>query len=86
MGAGPASPAGPVLDLAMTGYRLVLAEGQVEPGALLAIIDYSLPSTEPRLFVIDPSEGPSSSPAWSPTAGNLDRTWPKGSATNRGPR
>ena len=52
-----AAPAGPVLDLALSGYNLVVADSLVEPGALLAVIDYSLPSTEPRLFVIDPSDG-----------------------------
>jgi hypothetical protein len=50
------APAGPVLDLALSGYRLVLADSLVEPGALLAVIDYSLPSTVPRLFVIDPGD------------------------------
>jgi hypothetical protein len=55
-GSGSAAPAGPVLDLALSGYRLVLADSLVEPGALLAVIDYSLPSTEPRLFVIDPGD------------------------------
>ena len=54
---GSAAPAGPVLDLALSGYNLVVADSLVEPGALLAVIDYSLPSTEPRLFVIDPSDG-----------------------------
>jgi len=57
VGAGSAAPAGPVLDLALAGYRLVLADSLVEPGGLLAVIDYSLPSTEPRLFVIDPGDG-----------------------------
>jgi hypothetical protein len=55
-GSGSAAPAGPVLDLALSGYRLVLADSLVEPGALLAVIDYSLPSTVPRLFVIDPGD------------------------------
>ena len=57
VGAGLAAPAGQVLDLALAGYRLVLEDSLVEPGALLAVIDYSLPSTEPRLFVIDPGDG-----------------------------
>lgn len=57
VGAGSATPAGQVLDLALEGYRLVLEDSLVAPGALLAVIDYSLPSTEPRLFVIDPSDG-----------------------------
>jgi len=54
---GSATPAVPVLDLALSGYRLVVADGHVQPGALLAVIDYSLPSTEQRLFVIDPEDG-----------------------------
>ncbi len=57
MGSESGVPSGPVLDLALSGYRLVLADSLVEPGALLTVIDYSLPSTEPRLFVIDPENG-----------------------------
>ena len=57
VGSDSGVPSGPVLDLALSGYRLVLADSLVEPGALLTVIDYALPSTEPRLFVIDPEDG-----------------------------
>jgi hypothetical protein len=55
-GSGAAAPAGQVLDLALSGYHLALEDSLLEPGGLLAVIDYSLPSTEPRLFVIDPGD------------------------------
>jgi hypothetical protein len=44
-----------VLEFALSGYRQVVAAGEVEPGTVLTIIDYSRPSTEPRLFVYDPA-------------------------------
>jgi hypothetical protein len=56
MGSESGVPAGPVLDLALSGYRLVLADSLVEPGTLFTVIDYTLPSTEPRLFVVDPED------------------------------
>jgi hypothetical protein len=41
-----------VLDLAMQAYRCGQARGHIAR-PLLTVIDYSLPSTEPRLWVID---------------------------------
>jgi len=41
-----------VLDLAMRAYRCGRSEGQSN-SSILSIIDYSLPSTEKRLWVID---------------------------------
>lgn len=41
-----------VLDLAMHAYRCGEREGRFERG-VLTVIDYSLPSNEPRLWVID---------------------------------
>jgi hypothetical protein len=34
-----------------------VAAGEIAEGALLTVIDYSRPSTEPRLFVYDPADG-----------------------------
>ena len=52
----PAAPAEwprrEVLDLAMRAYRRGRAEGQFDR-PILTVIDYSLPSTEKRLWVID---------------------------------
>ena len=51
--AGPLPwPRPDVLSLALKAYECGHAEGAVG-GALLTIIDYTLPSTEPRLWVID---------------------------------
>jgi len=41
-----------VLDLAMRAWRCGLQEGEFS-SSLLTVIDYSLPSTQPRLWVID---------------------------------
>ena len=41
-----------VLELAMRAYRCARAEGQID-SPILSVIDYSLPSTERRLWVID---------------------------------
>lgn len=62
LGAGPSVPqedvpASDVLDLAMSGYQRVIESGDAPSSSLLTIIDYSKPSTEPRLFVIDPLKG-----------------------------
>ncbi|MBP1686917.1 MAG: hypothetical protein H6Q33_3060 [Deltaproteobacteria bacterium] len=45
-----------VLDLAMRAYRCGQAEGEFE-STILTVIDYSLPSTEKRLWVIDLAKG-----------------------------
>jgi len=51
--AAPAEwPRREVLDLAMRAYRCGRAEGQFD-SSILTVIDYSLPSTEKRLWVID---------------------------------
>lgn len=53
---GVTEPAGPrraVLDAAMAAYAKAMKQGAVGRSGLLTIIDYTLPSTEPRLWVMD---------------------------------
>lgn len=62
VGLGPVLPPGDlpdaeVLHLAMSGFQKVVDCGEVAQPSLITIIDYSKPSTEPRLFVIDPAQG-----------------------------
>ncbi len=62
LGVGPFVPQGDVpdpnvLDLAMSGYQRVIDAGEAPAPSLITIIDYSKPSTEPRLFVVDPAQG-----------------------------
>jgi L,D-transpeptidase catalytic domain len=46
-----------VLDLAMTAATCAQSRGVVGAAKTLTIIDYSLPSTEPRLWVLDLTNG-----------------------------
>lgn len=58
-GAEPAASPQPrqeVLDLALRAYACGQAEGVVQR-PVLAVIDYSLPSTQKRLWLIDPRDG-----------------------------
>jgi len=54
--AGPAPPRNEVLDLALRAYACGRAEGAVQR-PVLGVIDYSLPSTRRRLWLIDPRSG-----------------------------
>lgn len=45
-----------VIDLALDAQRCARAQGEVDEVERLAVIDYSLPSTEPRLWVFDLTE------------------------------
>lgn len=42
-----------VFDLAMKGYQTLLNEGQILKSSVLTIIDFSKPSTQKRLYVLD---------------------------------
>ena len=46
-----------VLKAAWTAYSTALKKGAVAREGLLTIIDYTLPSTEPRLWVVDLLQG-----------------------------
>ncbi|WP_143960076.1 murein L,D-transpeptidase catalytic domain family protein [Litoribacter populi] len=50
-------PQGQVLDHAVKGYHQLLANGEIEPGKVLTIVDFSMPSTEKRMWVIDVADG-----------------------------
>lgn len=43
----------PVFELAMTGYTTLSKQGEISSRPMLTVIDYSKPSTDKRLFVID---------------------------------
>ena len=40
-------------DYAMKGFNLLLQQGKLENGNIISIIDFSMPSSQKRLFVID---------------------------------
>jgi hypothetical protein len=42
-----------VLDAALAAYANAIKQGAVARTSLLTVIDYSLPSTQPRLWVLD---------------------------------
>ena len=50
-------PAADVLEIALEGFRRIVAEGEIANGSLLTIIDYRQASLERRLFVYDPGQG-----------------------------
>jgi len=47
------APSAPALAAAMAAYGRALREGRVAKPGLLTLIDYTRPSTEPRLWVLD---------------------------------
>ena len=49
------APTPDVLTLALSGYHQAVATAEIENRTLLTIIDYTLPSTQPRLFIYDPA-------------------------------
>lgn len=51
------APSRRVLDAALTAYDLATQRGQAPRADLLTVIDYTRPSTEPRLWVLDLSAG-----------------------------
>jgi len=46
-----------VIELAISGYLNLLEEGKISSGSPLSIIDFSLPSSKERLWIIDLEEG-----------------------------
>ena len=53
----PDGPRRPVLEAALAAYEDATSRGVVARSELLTVIDYSRPSTEPRLFVLDVERG-----------------------------
>lgn len=52
-----AAPQAEVLDLAVRAVHCAVTSGEIEKPRTLTLIDYSLPSTEPRLWVFDVATG-----------------------------
>lgn len=46
-----------VIQLAISGYMSLVEEGKIDMGSPLSIIDFSLPSSKERLWIIDLEEG-----------------------------
>ena len=46
-----------VLEMALRAVACAASGGDIEPPRTLTLIDYSLPSTEPRLWVLDLTTG-----------------------------
>lgn len=54
---GNSLPEKKVLELGAKGYRLLLESGAIQAGKPLAVIDFSLPSSQKRLWIIDVAQG-----------------------------
>lgn len=50
-------PTQKVIEMAVSGYLKMLENGLIKMGTPLSIIDFSLPSSVERLWIIDPEEG-----------------------------
>lgn len=57
MGLAEAGLSREAFDRAMTGYNKLVEEGKIRKDNIISIIDFSLPSTQKRLFVLDLEEG-----------------------------
>lgn len=57
MGLAEAGLSREAFDRAMTGYNKLVQEGKIRKDNIISIIDFSLPSTQKRLFVLDLEEG-----------------------------
>lgn len=57
LAAAPGGPSRAALDAAFAAYASAAAQGAVPRTNLLTVIDYTRPSTEPRLWVLDLAAG-----------------------------
>lgn len=54
---GTPAPTREALDTGIAGYLKLVNSGKIQKGKPLTIIDFSLPSTEKRLWTLDPESG-----------------------------
>ena len=77
----PDGPRRPVLEAALAAYEDATSRGVVARTELLTVIDYSRPSTEPRLWVLDLQPAGCCIGNWSPMARTAATISPSASPT-----